>query len=95
MFLNPIVKVEIESEGEINGFFTIHYKDGSIRSGWSCDQGSIEMDDGEGIDQSISTGLMDLWFGMDIPEEDNDHRFFSTWTPEKGLSPTTEELLEG
>ena len=88
MFMNPIIKVEIESEGDVNGFFTIFYKDGSIRSGWSCGQGSIEMDDEVGIDESINNGLMDLWFKMEIPENDMEQRFFSTWTPKDGLSST-------
>ena len=83
-----IVKIEIESEGEHNGYFTLHFKDGSTRSGWSCDQGSIEMDDELPLPEDLHNDLMDLWFEMDI-DDHYEGRHFSTWTPETGLGPTT------
>jgi hypothetical protein len=78
--LKNIFKIEIESEGETNGFFKILMKDGKEYSGWSCDQGSIEMDIGIRLSPWMNNLLMELWFSMDIdPEYEGRHE--SEWIP--------------
>ena len=92
--ISDITKIEIESEGDINGFFTIHYNDGSVRTGWSCDQGSIEMDDEEDLDDDLHNLCMDQWFAMDIDPEDMNYRYRATWTKDNGLGATTSEEVD-
>lgn len=85
-----LLKLEIESEGEHNGYFTLHFDDGSVQGGWSCDQGSIEWDDDnfEPTDDDYNL-CFDMWFKMDI-DDSFEGRHFSTWENGK-LSPTTKE----
>jgi hypothetical protein len=69
-----IVVIRIESEGDVNGFFTLISDDRSKRSGWSCDQGSIEMDDEEKISDEESELCFQLWFSMELDPENYDSR---------------------
>lgn len=86
-----IKKIKIESEGEHNGYFTIFFTDGTVRSGWSCDQGSIEMDDDKPLSDELAKACFDAWFAMPIDDE-FDGRHFATWTPKSGLGKTTKEI---
>jgi len=89
---DQVALILIESEGEHNGFFTIHFKDGTIREGWSCDQGGIEMDDDEPLESDVSGLCFESWFAMDIDDE-YEGRHFATWTLADGLGPTTQEAV--
>jgi len=86
-----INRVEIESEGEINGYFTIHLDDGRTLTGWSCGQEPIEMDDDVVLDEETHSFLMELWFNIDVSMDNNYSRLFSTWTRQDGQSETTVE----
>ena len=92
--ISDVTKIEIESEGNVNGFFSIHYNDGSVRTGWSCDQGSIEVDDEGELDDDLHNLCMDQWFAMDIDPEDMNHRWCATWTKDNGLGATTSEEVD-
>ena len=76
-----ISRVLIRSEGDVNGFFTLTYKDGTVRKYWSCDQGSLEQeDDGPydlGRDEELK--LFDLWFKMDCEDESLCHYAEFVW----------------
>ena len=88
-----ITKIVIESEGDVNGFFTVHFEDGTKQGGWSCDQGSIEWDDDKfDPDYEVGSLCMDLWFQMDIDDQNYECRQHATWTPTTGLSETTNEV---
>ena len=87
--LKLITKVEIESEGEINGLFIVSYVNGSVQQYWSCDQGFIEDEKGNKVSEELNKFLMDLWFAMDFSYV----RFFANWTSENGLSKTTGEII--
>lgn len=89
--MSKIVRIDIESEGETNGFFTIRYDDGSVRKGWSCDQGSIEMDDEGELSDEESKACFDAWFSMPLDDDDFTSRAFAHWTPEGGMSAVTWE----
>lgn len=69
-----ITKILIESEGDVNGFFTLISKDGTKRKGWSCDQGSIEMDDEQEISKEDEALCFDMWFSMELDPEIYDSR---------------------
>ena len=70
-----INRVYIDSEGDVNGSFILHYKDGTIRHYWSCDQGSLEVsDDGEyDLLPHEQCKLFDMWFSMDIDPDHPDY----------------------
>lgn len=77
---SKMIQIEIESEGDVNGFFKIEFEDGKKMGGWSCDQGSIEMDeDDQELTDDQHSILFHLWNRMDIPDNDYDHRFFTTF----------------
>lgn len=76
--MKTITSVLVEAEGETNGIFTVNYDDGTTRGGWSCDQGSIEMDDGKPLDSDENNFLMNLWHEMDI-DLDYEGRTFATF----------------
>lgn len=91
-----ITKVLVECEGDVNCFFTVFFEDGTKQKGWSCDQGSIEWDDGS-IDPLYDIGYfcMELWFAMcpSLPPDDYEGRHTATWTPELGLSQVTKKAI--
>lgn len=92
--MKSIVFIYIESEGDINGFFTIAYSDGTIKTGWSCDQGGIEEDDDVPFTPIEQELCFNAWFDMDFSKDNNDCRLCATWDPKNGLGQTflTSEL---
>jgi hypothetical protein len=80
--------IYIESESDVNGFFTISYSDGTIKSGWSCDQGSIESDNDDLFTEEEQELCFNAWFGMDFSEDDKENRLVAVWDPKRGLSKT-------
>lgn len=89
-----INKILIESEGDVNGFFTLIHKDGTKRGGWSCDQGSIEMDDDQEISDEEHQLCFDLWFSMDIDNDNYDSRQCAEFNLINGEWVKTKEYLE-
>lgn len=79
--MENISKIDMESEGDQNGFFSIILKDKTTYDGWSCGQGSFtELETDEQVPEWINNLLFDLWHRMPCDEEGDD-RTFASFTP--------------
>ncbi len=94
-----VIRVEMNSEGDVNGFFEMFFSDGKSVEGWSCDQGSFTNNEtDEKVPDWMNSLLFDLWGMMSIDECDHPdyytHRYNATFEPGKEFWEKTKEFKE-